>query len=339
MLPFLRTRRALCTAGLTAVILLLAGGTGGSAQAQEILTLKPGSATSPGWTIIGDPSLFDWHPKEGTLRVTWDSSRPNSYFLHPLPSPANLHDDLSLEFTLTPAQITPGVTPGKPHTFELAVGFIHLAEATNATFLRGTAFNSPNLLELDYFPDTGFGATLSPTVISASRQFATSFNFPIPLNEGIPYHFSLSYQASTRTFSATVDSPLLDAPPRTLKPVILPPGFTGFTVDALAVCSYSDEGADGSLLATGVITDLRAVVPEPPSPRLTASLLPQTHQLRIICPLRSGWSAQLQVGTLTGPWIPRTPATPAENGVVEFLLPIDSVPAQATFRAMALPNP
>ena len=50
---------------------------------------------------------------------------------------------------------------------------------------RGTGVNAingaRNALEFDYFPDSGFGATISPTILSSNNQFVTEFAFPLEL--------------------------------------------------------------------------------------------------------------------------------------------------------------
>jgi len=130
------------------------------------------------WWAYGDGSLFRWNATNGVLEVTWDSSRPNSYFALPLDTVVSRADDFSFGFDLRLWDITIGTSPGKPFTFQLAVGLNNLAQATSTNFLRGTGTDSPNLAEFDYFPDSGFGATISPTVISSNIQFATSFNSP-----------------------------------------------------------------------------------------------------------------------------------------------------------------
>jgi len=44
----------------------------------------------------------------------------------------------------------------------------------------------------------------------------------------------------------------------------LHPSFTDFRVDAFAIASYSDAGAQGSLVAHGIIDRLQIELPAPP---------------------------------------------------------------------------
>ena len=46
----------------------------GAASLSENFTSDP---LARGWRFHGDASLFHWNPTNGTLDVTWDSSRPN----------------------------------------------------------------------------------------------------------------------------------------------------------------------------------------------------------------------------------------------------------------------
>jgi hypothetical protein len=209
-----------------------------------------------GWKIHGQPDLFRWEP--GRLEVTWDSSKPNSYFYRPIGRTLSRTDDFSLWFDLRLQEIAIGTTPGKPYTFELAVGFLNLAQAIAPEFLRGTGFNSPNLFEFDYFPDSGFGATVAPTIISSNHVFASSFNAPLALNPGDLYRVRMRWDADDEelkvgmTRNGEVFGPI--------QTVALPPNFTDFAVDHLAIMSYSDAGQDpqfaGSILAHGTVDNL-----------------------------------------------------------------------------------
>src|SRR5437773_236398 len=102
-----------------------------------------------GWRIFGDTNLFVWNASNHSLNVTWDSSRPNSYFHLPLGTILNRYDDFSLALDLQLTDVATGVNSSKPSTFELALGFLNAAQATNANFLRGNSFDSPNLVEFD----------------------------------------------------------------------------------------------------------------------------------------------------------------------------------------------
>ena len=53
-----------------------------------------------GWQTFGDANLFTWNGTNQDLQVTWDSSRANSYFYHPLGTIMTSNDAFSLSFDL-----------------------------------------------------------------------------------------------------------------------------------------------------------------------------------------------------------------------------------------------
>lgn len=213
-----------------------------------------------GWRTFGDASLFRWNPANQNIEVTWDSSRSNSYFYLPLGRAFNDKDDFSFYFDLRLQDIAVGATPGKPYTFQIAVGLINLPQATQPGFLRGTGNDSPNIVEFDYFPDSGFGATISPTIISSNGQFATSFNL-LELSPGDLYRVILRFDGDDEQLSLIM---MRNGEPfGPVRQVLLDTNFTDFAVDTLAICSYSDAGQDpefgGSVLAHGVVDNLMFV--------------------------------------------------------------------------------
>jgi hypothetical protein len=219
------------------------------------------------------------------LEVTWDSSRPNSYFLRPLSRALNKRDDFGLEFEVQIESVAAGINPGKPFAFELAVALLNWADATNANFIRGTGLASPNLVEFDYFPDTGFGATISPVIVSSNNQFVPSFSFPLELTPGDRFHVTMKYSATNQTLVTTMTRNGLPFGP--IQDVRLNASFTDFKVDTVAICSYSDAGAEGSILARGVIDNLGVIVPEPPLIELAAWFQDQTWHVEFSA--LSGW--------------------------------------------------
>jgi hypothetical protein len=90
--------------------------------------------TAANWRVAGDASLFQWNNTAGTLRVTWDSSRPNSYFYQPLGTVLSRTDDFVLGFDLRLDSIQPGTTPGKPYAFQIAVGLVDLQSVLDPAF-------------------------------------------------------------------------------------------------------------------------------------------------------------------------------------------------------------
>jgi hypothetical protein len=217
-------------------------------------------ATDPatrGWKTSGAPALFQWNVSNQNLEVTWDSAQPNSFFCRPLGVELNRGCDFTFAFDLRLSDITAGTTPGKPYTFELAIGLVNLAQASQAGFLRGTGLDSPNLVEFDYFPDSGYGATICPTIISSNMQFATGFNI-VELTPDDTFRVTMRYDSDVEEL--TTGMTRNGQPFTTIEKVTLKPEFTDFLVDHLAVCSYSDAGQDpqwsGSILAHGVVDNV-----------------------------------------------------------------------------------
>src|SRR5579859_609321 len=246
-----------------------------------------------GWKIFGDTNLFQWDATNQDLAVTWDSSQTNSYFYHSLRTIVAKSDDFSLAFDLQLSDIAVGVNSNKPDTFELAVGFINLVSATNTNLERGIGINAAhgarNVCEFDYFPDSGFGATISPTLISSNNQFATTFAHPFTLDPGALFHVAMTYSAGNQTLQTSVTR---NGQPFATTNVVLGSSFSDFRLDQVAVCSYSDAGADGSLLAHGTVDNFVATLPPPPVQNLTGSFTNGAWQTQFFS--RSNWLYGLQ---------------------------------------------
>jgi len=129
----------------------------------QSVTVSDDFSSNPGnrgWKVFGDPSLIVWQQNNHNLSVTWNSSRSNTYFYLPLGTILDRQDDFSLALDLELTDVTAGVNLAKVSTFELAFGFLNLADGMKTNFFRGNGADSPNLAEVDYFPDTGFGPTI-----------------------------------------------------------------------------------------------------------------------------------------------------------------------------------
>lgn len=226
-----------------------------------------------GWEATGDTSLFVWRPSVGELAVTWDSSRPNSYFRRALPVPVSATNDFQFGFTLWLDSAAGGVHPGRPGPFQIAMGLQQRALADQPGFLRGTARDSPDLVEWNWFPDTGFGATISPVIVSSTGRFHPAFTLE-ELVPGIPYRVSVAWEAARRRLRAELDSGGDRVP--VLSEVTFPVSAGDFLVDAFAIASYSDAGQTppeyaGSVLAGGAVDDVSVWIALPRGPALTLS--------------------------------------------------------------------
>jgi hypothetical protein len=285
-----------------------------------------------GWRGHGESSLFHWDAGTESMQVTWDSSKTNSYFHHPLGMSLSRQDDFAFGFDLRLNSVIVGVDPAKPFTFQLTVGMIRLESATTSELRRGSgvdAVHGPrNLVEFAYFPDSGFGATISPSIVSSNNQFASRFDFPIELAIDTTYNVVLRYTASDQTLRTSLKRE--HAAFATIQEVVLPDGFTDFLVDAVAICSYSDAGQDpmfgGSILAEGTIDNLFVQLPPPPVNNLVGAH--EDNVYRTTFSARTGWSyalerstnltnwtvAATQTASQTGPLTLEDPAPPAELG-------------------------
>lgn len=291
------SRRPTRLASNLALALVLAQGVARAAGPET--DFEANFATPPNsadWRHIGDPAAFAWLADYTALKVTWDSSKTNSFFLHPLGTVLTASDDFSLSFRLQMRDITPGVDPAKPYTFQIALGFLNTAEALRTNYFRGSGVNATtgprSVVEWDYFPDTGFGATVAPVVFATNNAVRASFTFPFELEHSRVYDVNLSYTAVDRTLRTTM---LVGGEPtQAFKEVVLPAAPTfDFRLDALGIFSFSDAGQqagyEGSVLAHGLVHSISARFPAP----LKLPLDPATPK-SIRFWARKGWRYDLE---------------------------------------------
>lgn len=271
------------------------------------------------WQIEGDPSLFDWNAA-GHLDVTWDSSRTNSYFIHPLGTILGKDDDFKIAFDLTLKSISVGASPGKPDTFELAIGLINRADATSTNFFRGKGTGTvKNVFELDYFPDNGLGATVWPGVWStnATLSYRDSNDYtliPLPLSQVL--HFVMTYTATNRTLRTSIM-----AGGQTIGPIndlVLSPTFTDYRVDSFAICSYSDAFTTGSLLAAGEIDNVQLTTPPPPIDTVSLIRNQSAWQLQFVS--ATNWFYQAEFTLDFNQW--KTSGASMEGSGEQMILPV-----------------
>ena len=276
-------------------------------------------ATDPkrdGWNTYGETNLFSWNSANQNLAVTWDSSKSNSYFYIPVQTVLTRSDDFSVSLDLLLNDVSGGINPTKASTFELSFGFLNLDNATKSTFLRAGG-SSPNLVELDYFPDTGFGGTVWPSVWSTNNALnynGSSDYTLIDLPTGTVMHIAMTYAASNATLTTIILTN--GAPFAPIHAVKLSNAFTDFRTGAFAIESYSDEGQDpvygGSLLAHGIVDNINLIVPDPPVKNLTLRQL--TNQWQAVFIGRSNWVYLLERTTNFQSWAPVSPVTLGTEG-------------------------
>ncbi len=223
-----------------------------------------------GWVSYGDESLFEWDAEAGVLEVTWNSEKPNSFFYRPLGQALTEEDSFAFTFQLTLNEAKAGHLDGQPYTFEVAVGLLNLEAAKDSEFMRATGTDSPSLVEWDYFPDTGFGATISPAVASSKSEFSAGFTFPAELAKGKVYTVRMGYDGSTGVLKSEM---LEDGKPwKTIAEVKRKNAHAGFSVDAFSISNYTAKGSESSLFATGTIDEV-AIAASRSEPRLVDARL------------------------------------------------------------------
>lgn len=311
---------------------LVAASIGGAATFTENFSAGP---LQNGWRIFGDTNLFQWDSTNQNLSVTWDSAQTNSYFYKSFGTILAKSDDFCLSFDLQLSDIVIGVNPAKTNTFEIAVGFINFMNATNSGLERGTGRTSSgarNTCEFDYFPDSGHGATISPTIISSNNQFATTFAFPFVLDPGALFHVTINYIATNQTLHTTMTrngAPFADG---AIPDVLLGSSFSDFRLDQFAVINWSDAGADGSLLAHGTLDNFTVTVPPPPVQNLTGAFSNNVWQAQFIS--QSNWLYTLEATADFISWNDVSTAT-SGNGTNLFLPDNNPSPDKSFYRVRA----
>ena len=210
-----------------------------------------------GWSVHGDKSLFEWDEDSESLRVKWDTERPSSFFYKPLGRVLTESNSFAFTFQITLDSVKAGYLEGKPYTFQVALGLLNISSAIDKNFNRGTGSDSPNLVEWDYFPDTGFGATVSPAVASDKSEFSAGFTFPAELLIGKTYSIKLIYNSEERVLKTEM---LEDGKSwETIQTVEISSDFSGFFVDAFSISNFSAKDSESSLLAIGTVDEVALV--------------------------------------------------------------------------------
>lgn len=290
------------------------------------------SPPATAWQTFGDASLFQWNAA-GQLEVTWDSSRTNSYFYHPLGTILGRDDDFTIAFDLTLTSAAVGTEPGKSDTFELAVGLINLVNATSTNFFRGKGTGTVrNLFELDYFPDDGLGATIWPAAWSTnavlSYRDATDYTLIVlPLNTEL--HVEMAYTATNRTLRSQVLAGGLPIGP--IHDLVLSPSFTDYRVDTFAICSYSDAASTGSLLATGAIDNVQLSLPPRPVENLV--LEPGAGGWQLEFTSRTNWLYEVEAAQQFDSW--ETVGNPSPGTGLPMSLPVTAMDPLTFWRIRA----
>jgi hypothetical protein len=303
----------------------------GAATFQEDFSADP---LSRGWRVFGNTNLFHWNPADQDFEVTWDSSQTNSYFQFPLGTILGRDDDFSFSLDLRLDDITPGVNPAKPWTFEVAFGLQNSADAQKPTFLRGK--KPANLAEFDFFPDTGYGATVWPAYWSTNstpNYNGASDYTVVDLPLGVVLHITLAYSAGTQTMLTTITANGVGIGP--IHPVPINSNFTDFRLGTFAIESYSDAGQTGSLLAHGVVDNVVVNVPPPPVANLCGNMINGVWQAQFVS--RTNWVYTLECTKDFQSWTAASTTTRG-NGAI-LVLPATNLPPAGTFYRVRAERP
>ncbi|MBN2505526.1 MAG: hypothetical protein JXQ71_02410 [Verrucomicrobia bacterium] len=267
--------------------------------------------------------------------MTWDSARTNSFFYLRLPFALGRQDDFELSFDLQLAHIQGGVSPEKPSTFEIAVGFIHVASATGPAFNRGTGRDSPNLVEFAYFPPADIiAATVSPVIVTSNSQFWPSFNYPVELTVGDRFRVGMAFRGGTGTLTTGL---LRNGVAWVgIRDVVLGTNGAGFRIDAVSVNSYNDRGDPwGSVWARGVVDNVIVAWPDPPRTRLAGAW--DRGVWHVACASTGGWSYALERAAPWPHW--QTVAGPRPGTGGELRFEDESPPPNGAFYRVRLERP
>ncbi len=251
-------------------------------------TLTENFATNPwqnGWKTFGNTNLFHWNATNQNVEVTWDSTNENSYLYHPLGTVLTRDDAFSLSFDLQLNDVV-AFNYGQ----ELAIGLFNLSDATNASFSRAGGV-SPNLFELDYFPDTGFGDSIDATLIDTNTGY-NYFYFAYDnqtLNPGITYQVTLMHAAGTTNLTGEI---FTNGVLFTSLPFVYAGPITDFRIDTLAISSYQDDGFGDSILAHGSVDNFTVTLPPPAVQNFSGQFLDGQWQVQFLS--RTNWGYALE---------------------------------------------
>jgi hypothetical protein len=247
-----------------------------------------------GWRIFGNTNLFQWDSTNHNLAVTWDSSQTNSYFYHPLGTILTANDDFSLAFDLRLNDAEAG-----GYGFELAIGFLNLAEATSTNFNRSTGDNSPDLVEFTYFPVTTYSdSTVWPVFVDTNSSFnwngASDYAIYAP-TFGDWYHIMMTYTVSNQTMVTTITNFEQTPGVTIIDPLDLTNAnypFTDFRVDTISINSYQDDGFGDSIFAQGTVANFVVTIPPLPIQNLIGAFSNGVWQVQFIS--QSNWLYTLE---------------------------------------------
>lgn len=290
-----------------------------------------------GWQIHGHTNLFAWDSTNQNLRVTWDSSKTNSYFHRPLGTILASDDDFSLSFDVLLEDYAIGTTPGKLSTFEIAIGFLNLDQATKTNFFRGAGINATygpkNLIEFNFFPAfDSFLPTLGQVIVSTNNTWLYNDSNLLDMAPGETFQVNMNYIATTRTLTTIISNNAAQYGPT--QNIVVPANFD-FRVSAISISSYSDAIQPlpaGSILAHGTVDNFVVVTPPPPVENLSGTFVGANWQVQFTS--RTNWLYTLERTTNLTTWTNASLVT-SGNGAMLTLIDPNPAPDAAFYRVRA----
>ena len=327
------------TLGVSVAFLLLQTPTLAAATFTDNFSINP---AVNGWQIFGTNNLFNWDSTNQNFRVTWDSSKPNNFFHRSLGTILTPSDDFSLSFDLTFENYASGVNPAKPGTFEAAIGFFNLDQATKTNFFRGAGTSSLgplNIVEFDFFPafDT-FLPTIAQTIVGtnhSSPNWLYNHDKLLEMTPGETFSVTMNYSSVTRTLTTTITNSGTEYGDPQTKFV---PANVDFRVSTLSISSYSDTIQPlpaGSILAHGLVDNLVLVTPPPPVENLAGGFVGVEWRVQFIS--RTNWLYTLERSVNAVTWTNASLAT-LGNGAT-LILSDTSPPAGAAYSRVRANRP
>ena len=305
-----------------------------NSQAATIIEDFTSNPATRGWCVFGETSLFWWDSTNQNLRVTWDSSKTNSYFHLPLGTILSREDDFALSFDLAFDDYVSGATSNKPFAAAAAVGLLNLDQATQTNFSRGAGVNPiygpRNLVEFDFFPSFGsFLPTIAQTIISTNNAWLYNHDNLAELTPGETFRVTMNYTAATLTLTTTVTNNGIqhgDA-----QQITVHTNFD-FRVATFSISSYSDVRDSGSILAHGTVDNIEITTPPPPVANFSGTFSGGAWQAQFMS--RSNWIYSLERATNFASWTAATGSIAGSGGTM-YLEDTNPPMAAAHYRVRA----
>jgi hypothetical protein len=146
------------------------------------------------------------------------------------------------------------------------------------------------------------------------------------------FHVDLDYQGATRTLTTVVTNNGVQY--GMTQTISLTTNFD-FRITAIAVNSYSDQNATGSILAHGTVDNFVITVPPPPVQNLTGNFTNGVWQTQFVC--RTNWFYILQRSPDFQAWTNVSSTIP--GSATNLVLPDTNPPVDKAFYRISAQRP